>query len=144
MQKIFDLLNPLTLWHTSAKFRFLLIGAWNTLVGYAVFAGLYLLVGHWIGYLATAVGAHLLAVTQSFVAQRRLVFRSQGVWWKEYCRFHIAHLGSLLVGLALLSLLVELLHLQPLLAQALVTVLSVVLSYFLHQHFTFRKPVDEN
>lgn len=138
------MLNPITLWHESAKFRFLVIGGWNTLVGYAIFAGLYLLVGNWIGYLATAIVSHLLAVTQSFMAQRHLVFRSQGIWWTEYLRFHIAHLGSLLLGLTLLSLLVELFRIQPLLAQALVTGLSVILSYFVHQHFTFRKPVDEN
>lgn len=126
------------------QIRYLLVGTWNTLVGYILFAGLYLLIGASIGYLATAVLSHLLAVTQSFVTQRHLVFRSQGIWWAEYLRFHIAHLGSLLLGLTLLSLLVELFRIQPLLAQALVTGLSVILSYFVHQHFTFRKTVDEN
>lgn len=144
MLKLPALLNPVALWQNSGKFRYLLIGAWNTVAGYAIFAVLYLLVGAWIGYLATAALSHLFAVTQSFVAQRQLVFRSRGNWWAEYLRFHLAHLGSLALGLLLLPLLVELFDMPPLIAQALITATIVILSYFVHQRFTFRRKADEN
>lgn len=136
-------LSALTIWRSHAKFRYLLIGAWNTLAGYAIFAVLYLLVGTSIGYLFTAALSHLLAVTQSFVCHRQFVFQSRGKWVEEYWRFHIAHLGSLLLGLVLLPLLVELLGISPLIAQALLTIFFVIVSFFVHQHFTFRKSVDE-
>lgn len=144
MRKLFAHLNPYILWHESAKFRYLLIGLWNTLAGYAIFAGLYLLTGAWTGYMVTAALSHLLAVTQSFSTQRCLVFRSRGNWWAEYLRFHVAHLGSLMFGLGLLPVLVELFGLPPLLAQASITLLIVALSYFVHQRFTFRRAIDEN
>lgn len=144
MRKLLPFLDPIALWQENSKFRYLLIGAWNTLAGYAIFAGLYFLIGTSIGYLATAALSHVLAVTQSFAAQRNLVFRSQGNGWAEYVRFHIAHLGSLMLGLTLLPLQVELLGIAPLIAQALVTALIVILSYFVHQHFTFRTSSDEN
>jgi len=86
--------------------------------------------------------SHLLAVTQSFVTQRWIVFRSSGHWFGEYMRFHIAHLGSLAIGLTLLPLMVEGFNTPPLTAQAIVTALIVVASYFVHQHFTFRKAKD--
>lgn len=114
------------------------IGLWNTLAGYAIFAGLYQVIGPQIGYMLTALVSHALAVTQSFLTQRQLVFRSQAPWWTEYLRFNLAHLGSLLIGLALLPILVELIGLIPLIAQALSTLLIVVISYFVHQYFTFK------
>lgn len=130
------------LWQRSRHLRYLAIGAWNTLAGYAIFAGLYLALSSYLGYMIIAAISHLLAVTQSFATQRWIVFRSSGHWLGEYFRFHIAHLGSLALGLALLPLLVEGFHMTPLIAQAIVTALIVVVSYFVHQHFTFRKATD--
>lgn len=132
------IINPLSLWRDSQKFRYLAIGLWNTLAGYAIFAGLYLIIGPQIGYMFTALISHVLAVIQSFLTQRHLVFRSQGNCWAEYLRFNLAHLGSLLIGLVLLTILVELIGFTPLIAQAQSTLLIVVMSYFVHQHFTFR------
>ncbi len=126
-------------WRDNLKLRYLVIGAWNTLVGYGIFAGLYLAFSQATGYVTIAVVSHVLAVTHSFATQRWIVFRSSGnVSW-EFFRFHITHLASLAIGVLGLSLLVEIAHLAPLVAQALITVFVVFASYFLHQHFTFRK-----
>ena len=130
------------LWQRSRHLRYLAIGAWNTLAGYAIFAGLYLVLSPHLGYMIIAAISHLFAVTQSFIAQRWIVFRSTQHWPGEYLRFHIAHLGSLAVGLTLLPLMVEGFHMPPLTGQAIVTALIVVASYFVHQHFTFRKAKD--
>lgn len=129
-------------WHRHQQLRYLLTGAWNTAAGYAIFALLYLLLGSWLNYLVVAVVAHLAAVTQSFVTQRRLVFRSKGNWPAEYFRFHLAHLTTLGIGLGLLSILVEAFDMSPLTAQAIITAMIVLISYFVHQHFTFRRAKD--
>lgn len=126
------------LWH-NRKFRYLAIGAWNTLAGYAIFAGLYVLLSSFVGYLFVAGISHVFAVTQSFVTQRQIVFRSAGSWKGEYLRFHIAHLGSFGIGLGALALMVEIFNAPPLFAQGVITVLIVAFSYFMHQYFTFRK-----
>ncbi len=130
------------LWQRSRQLRYLAIGAWNTLAGYAIFAVLYLVFSPHIGYMIIAAISHLFAVTQSFVTQRWIVFRSSGNWLAEYLRFHIAHLGSLAIGLSALPIMVEVFKTSPLIAQAVVTALIVVASYFVHQHFTFRKAKD--
>ena len=130
------------LWQRSRHLRYLAIGAWNTLAGYAIFAGLYLAFAQQLNYMFIAAISHLFAVTQSFVTQRWIVFRSSSHWLGEYFRFNITHLGSLAIGLTLLPLMVEVFNTPPLIAQAIVTALIVVASYFAHQHFTFRKAKD--
>lgn len=134
--------KPRQLWRNHQKIRYLTIGAWNTAAGFGIFALLYLALGQHFGYLIVAILSHLLAVTQSFVTQRRFVFRSTGNLQAEYIRFHLTHLGSLAIGLGMLSLMVEVFHLSPLIAQGIITVLVVIFSYFVHQHFTFRKAKD--
>lgn len=130
------------LWHANRKLRYLLIGAWNTLAGYGIFAVLYQIMGQDIGYMGVAVLCHVLAVTQSFATQRHIVFRSTGSGWAKYFRFHIAHLGSLAAGLGALPILVEFFNVRPLIAQGAITATLVVASYFVHQHFTFRESHD--
>lgn len=130
------------LWHRHQHLRYLLTGAWNTAAGYAIFALLYYLLAARVNYMLIAVAAHIIAVTQSFVTQRLLVFRSRKNWLGEYGRFHVAHLFTLGLGLVLLSALVEAFEISPLLAQAIVTAAIVMISYFVHQHFTFRAAKD--
>ena len=119
-------------------FRFLVIGGWNTLFGYGIFAALYLCFDEHANYLLIAVISHILAVTQSFISQRFLVFCAKGVLLTEYIRFHIANIGILCIGLIALSLGIEILRLSPLVAQALVIACTVLVSFFLHRFFTFR------
>ena len=127
------------LWRDNRQLRYLVVGAWNTAAGYCIFALLYLAVGKSVDYMVIAVVSHILAVTQSFVMQRRVVFRSQANAWAEYLRFHVAHQGSLGLGLILLPIFVEVAGLSPLFAQAIATAIVVIASYFVHRHFTFRK-----
>lgn len=125
-------------WQANQQLRYLLIGAWNTAAGYFIFALLYLLLTHLINYIAIALIAHVIAVTQSFITQRIFVFKSRGNGLAEYCRFHVAHLLTLGLGIALLSAIVEIFGISPLIAQAIITAIVVIFSYFIHRHFTFR------
>jgi len=124
------------------KLRYLAIGAWNTLAGYLIFVGLYFLLSPPTSYMIVAIFSHILAVTHSFLTQRWIVFRSSASWKAEYLRFHIAHIGSLTIGLCLLPLLIEIFFIPPPIAQGAITALIVVASYFVHQHFTFRESHD--
>jgi putative flippase GtrA len=127
-------------WHRSEKLRFLVVGGWNTVFGYAVFVLLYWLAGGWLHYAIIATMAHFLAVTQSFIGQRTLVFPSAtDPWSHQFLRFHVASLAALGINLGLLSLLVEVLHLYVPAAQALAMLLSIAVSYLLHKHYSFRE-----
>jgi putative flippase GtrA len=133
---------PRRLWQDSRKLRFLIVGGWNTLFGYLSFYVLYLVAADRLHYLIIAVIAHFVAVTQSYVTQRRLVFRSDAPVPGEFLRFNASLIGTLLFGLLAMYLLVEAATLSPLVAQAIVILTSAVLSYVLHSRVSFRPSSD--
>ena len=140
--KILSLAAPRRLWQDSRKLRFLVVGGWNTLFGYLSFYVLYLLAADRLHYLIIANLAHFVAVTQSYVMQRRLVFRSDAPIASEFLRFNASHVGTLLFGLLAMALLVEAAGMSPLIAQAIVILMSVVLSYLLHSRLSFGPSPD--
>ncbi|MBL0075841.1 MAG: GtrA family protein [Rhodocyclaceae bacterium] len=124
-------------WDSNQVLRFLLIGGWNTLFGYLCFFVIYQLAGSFLHYLLVSILAHCVAVSQSYVTQRYIVFRSNATMGAEFLRFNGSHLGVLLLGLLAMFVLVEVIELSPLWAQALVTAGSVFLSYGLHSRVSF-------
>jgi putative flippase GtrA len=127
------------LWNNSQKLRFLILGAWNTLFGYAAFAVGYLLLNRWLQYIVIAVLAHGVAVTQAFLVHKFLVFRSPGPWPAEFARFNLTHLSTFAAGLAGLVILVDAFELHPLAAQAIVLAATVVVGYIAHARFSFNR-----
>lgn len=121
--------------------RFLAVGAYNTLFGYAAFAVFYLWLHETMHYLVIAVIAHVIAVVNAFFAHRILVFRVRGHLLADFVRFNITTLASTAIGLAGLAVLVDLGGIHPLIAQAIVLAVTVVLTYVVHKLYTFaRRP----
>ena len=125
-------------WRLPQKYRFLLAGGYNTVFGYLVFSGLYLLVGQQVHYLIVAVLAHGIAVISAFIVHRVLVFRSSEPWLGSFLRFNASQLATLGFGIIGLYALITYGRLRPLVAQAIVTTASVLLTYLLHSRFSFR------
>lgn len=122
-------------------FRFVLVGAWNTLFGYCAFAAFYLLTRRLqIHYLWAVLPAHVLAVLNAFLCQRWIVFGTHGPFLPTLLRFSLVYWVFFGVNLALLPVLVQILHLHPLVAQGLLVAANALLSYLAHQRFTFRDP----
>lgn len=128
------------LWRNNRKLRFLVVGAWNTAFGYALFLALYWLVGDRLHYIAIGLVSHLAAVTQSFATQRLMVFSAAAGWLPQYLRFHVASLASLGINLGLMTLLIEAFGVHVLAAQAVATAVTVIATYLLHKHYSFREP----
>jgi len=126
------------IWRTSEKFRFLAVGAFNTLFGYLTFVVLYMTFGQRINYLALLVVAHFIAVTNAFVGHRNVTFGAEGPIWQQFVRFNVSYLGVLALGLLATPVAVERFGMHPVVATALVTAITVVTSYFLHRGFSFR------
>lgn len=124
---------------SSSQSRFLVAGVWNTAFGYLTFAALYLFFSQSLHYLIIAVVAQAVAVTQAFVLHRRFVFGSAGNWKAEFLRYNLSVTGIFLFGLVGLSVCIEQFGFNPLLAQAAVTGVCVVVSYLLHRDYSFRK-----
>jgi len=119
--------------------RYLLVGAWNTVFGFALFAALQLLFGDHVHYLILLCIAMVFAILNAYIGYRLFVFKVQGRWLRDLGRFSIVYIGSLAANIAILPLLVEVVGLPVLLAQAAVVGGSVVLSFFAHRSFSFRR-----
>ncbi|QWP78549.1 GtrA family protein [Lysobacter sp. K5869] len=127
------------LWH-SEKQRFLIVGAWNTLFGYAAFVAVHLLSGGTWHPTATVVAAYCIALPQSFLTQRLLVFRrADGDWRGQFLRFLGGNSAIFVANLILLPLFVTATRIGPLLGQALFVAGSTVASYLVHKHYSFRR-----
>jgi len=120
------------------RVAFLSIGAVNTGVGFLCFAGFLALLGQQ-RYMATLVCAHIVSVLIAFVLYRYVVFRVRGHLLRDLWRFETVYLVALAVNLVLLPLLVQLVHLPVLLAQALILVVTALISWVGHKHFSFRR-----
>ncbi len=126
------------LWKNSQRLRFVVVGVWNTLFGYAVYALLLHLFADRIHYLVLLCIAHFLAVANAFCWHRSVTFQSSAHWPWQFVRFNVSYLGALAFSVVVLPLLVTRLRISPLVGGAQVMVLSVTLSYIVHKRFSFK------
>ena len=123
------------------RVAFLIVGGINTVVGFACFAGFLLILGK-AHYLVALVCAHVVAVLIAFVLYRFAVFKVRGHVLADLWRFETVYLSALAVNLVVLPVLVELAHLPILLAQALIVLVTSLMSWVGHKHFSFRRSGD--
>jgi putative flippase GtrA len=123
--------------------RYVAIGAVNTAFGYGLFAALDLTLGDTVPYLALLLVAHIVSVLEAFVLHKLLVFRVRGRWLRDLARFWSVYLVALGVNLVTLPLLVELVGLPVLLAQAVIMATLTGATFLAHRHYTFRRPGSE-
>ena len=123
------------------RVAFLIVGGINTVVGFLCFAGFLALFGQ-RRYLLALVCAHVVAVLIAFVLYRFVVFRVRGHVLADLWRFETVYLSALAVNFVLLPVLVEFAHLPALLAQALIVLVTSVMSWMGHKHYSFRRPAS--
>ncbi len=116
---------------------YLLVGAWNTVFGYGVWALLQFLLGGQLHYLIVVLIAWPIAVLNAYLGYRFIVFRSRGPIIRELPRFAVVYVATLLVNLALLPLALAILPFNIYVIQAVFTAIVVVLSYLSHKFFSF-------
>lgn len=119
--------------------RYLLVGGFNTVFGYGLFALLLYLADNRVHYLLILVAATIVAVIVAFVGYRYIVFRVRGNILGDFARFSVVYAVALAVNAVALPLLVEGLGVAVLLAQAFVVMGTVVASFFAHRSFSFRR-----
>jgi len=121
------------------RVAFLLVGGINTVVGFAWFIGFQLLLQDWLGYMVVLLCAHVASVLCAFVLYRRFVFRVRGHVIRDLGRFEVVNLAALGINAALLPLLVEVFGLQVLVSQFLIVGVTMLVSFFGHRGFSFRR-----
>jgi putative flippase GtrA len=136
-------------WIPSKQFlRYLIVGAWNTLFGYGLFAFLTYLLSDLIpaSYLVASLLGNLIALTVSFLGYKRWVFQTQGHFLREWLRALGVYSSAIVLNLVLLPPTVYGIIrftgdpiAAPYLAGALLLGLSVTISFLGHKHFTFKR-----
>lgn len=133
------------------RFRFLAVGGVNTVVGYVIYAILaeVFLADVPFGYLIALVVSYAISITMAFVLYRRFVFVVKGNVLVDFVRFVGVYAVSIAANIVALPMLVELAGLNPLVAQAIVLVVTTIVSFVGHKYFSFRRhgatlsPADE-
>ena len=122
---------------------YLVVGGWNTLFGYGVFALLYHLLHDLAGMpkisgsLTALVVASIIGIANNYVLYRTVVFRSHGAVRHELPRFLVVYLVALAVNLVALPLALHELSFNVYAMQAVYTVAVVVASYLANKYFSF-------
>lgn len=127
------------------KIKFLIVGLWNTVFGYAVFVGLDILFTplfktRYEAYMLAAVLSNILAIINAYIFHKFVTFRSpiRGIAIiTEFLRFFSMYLFSFSLGLVLLPVFVELFHLDPKISAALIIPITIIISYIGHSRFSF-------
>lgn len=126
------------------RIAFLLVGGTNTAIGTAWFIFFQWLIEASAGYMAVLLCAHVASVLCAFVLYRTFVFRVHGHVFRDLARFEVVNLTSLGVNALLLPLLVELLHWPVLFSQLVITGLTMLVSFFGHRGFSFRRTAADH
>ena len=119
--------------------RYLIVGGWNTLFGWAVFVALQLGVGATIGYMAVLVIAQIISIVNAYLCYRWLVFRVQGSWWLDFFRFSTVYWIVFGINVVALPVLVSVIGMNVIVAQTLFLIVTVIASYIAHNRFSFRR-----
>lgn len=115
------------------KLRFLLVGGFNTLSSYLLFA-MFVSV---LSYAAALVITYVLAINLSILTMRHYVFRAKTNFLKQYYKSGTTYILMLVFNYLFLWICIDILSIHPLISQALFTLISTILLYYIHKNFNF-------
>lgn len=119
------------------RIRYLMVGAGTNLLYFALFwLGWQLLEGT-VPYLVVTAGANLGTAVLVYPAYRGFVFGSTTTWLKGFWKFYTVFVIGLVASLVGMPLLIEVLGVPVVVAQAIVIAVVPVVSYLLHRFWTF-------
>lgn len=116
---------------------YVVVGGWNTIFGYGIWAILQYLLGDHLHYLVVVLLAWPIAVLNAYIGYRYVVFRSRGPILRELPRFSVVYFLTLIVNLALLPVALNVLPFNIYVVQALLLVVVVVSSFLAHKYYSF-------
>jgi len=127
--------------------RYLLVGGFNTVSGYGLFALFnWFFAGVSYGYMYASFLASLIAITVAFLGYKWFVFRTRGNYLAEWLRCVGVYGTTALLGLLGLPILVPILRVRmahperaSYLAGAIMTLFTVIFSFFAHRNISFRE-----
>lgn len=121
------------------RVRFLVVGGVNTVLAFALFVFFYWTLGGVLGHLGSLALAYLIATLSAFVLHRRFTFRVSGPFLLDFVRFESIYVVMFVINSLGLVLLVDVARWEAIIAQAVLVVVTTVISYVGHKLFSFRR-----
>jgi putative flippase GtrA len=131
--------------------RYLLVGVWNTVVGFSIYALItyYLTKTHLpAAYMYSVAPSCFINITMAFFLYKWFVFRTKGNYWREYRRTMAVYWSLFIPAMLILPVLVNLLrwlfHMgaaAPYVANALLTVVGVIYNFLGYKKYSFKQIV---
>jgi len=120
------------------KIRYVITGTWNTLFSYLAFVLIYLLAKPYgLHITIILIFSQIFGLTNAYITYKLFVFKTKGNYVKEYLRFYLVYGFSFVVNLILIHLFVDVMQFNPIISQAVIACIVVVLSYIGHNNFSF-------
>jgi len=123
----------------SNKLRYLVAGGINTIFGYIVGLSLYTFFIDRFHIIIIGILANIIAISFAFISYKLFVFRTKGNWLHEYFKCYFVYGGAAIISIFLIWLLVNYFGFQFWIAQIMITVGVIIISYFAHRNFTFKR-----
>ncbi|WP_246111546.1 GtrA family protein [Weissella muntiaci] len=137
INKIF---NGISVLLDSEKFRFLLVGGFNTAFGFAIYALFtWLLRGLEFGYMLALIISQVASLFVAFDLHKKFTFKTQGHVVKDFIRFTMVNAVNYAFNLLLLPILVHGFKFNALVAQLSILIFTTVVSFIGHKYFSFRR-----
>jgi len=92
-------------------------------------------------YLISSIISYFMAVVLNFTLQKFWVFenKNEGVLSNQMFWYGLISIGYLLANTCLMYLFVDILHIQYLVSQTVITLILSLLNYFINRNFIFRQ-----
>ena len=120
--------------------KFCGVGILNTIVGYGAF---FLLVNY-LYYLVALLLAHIIGVIHSFLWNKYWIFKTKKFNLWEFVKFNLIYAVVFMVNALALFVCVDIIRVDPKLAQLFLLPLITVVSFFGQKLWTFKGNVKEN
>lgn len=119
------------------KLMYLIVGSWNTLFGYGLFAGLYGLLRNTFDYTVVLMISYIISIANNYLAYKFIVFKTRGNYFSEGLRFGLVYGAVYVINVGLLRLSAHLITINLLVMQAVFTVFVIIISYVGNKYFAF-------
>jgi putative flippase GtrA len=114
--------------------KFCCVGVLNTIVGYGAF---FILVNY-LYYLVALLIAHIIGVIHSFLWNKYWIFKTKKINLEEFIKFNAIYVIVFMVNAGALFACVDIISIDPKLAQLILLPIITVISFFGQKLWTFK------
>ena len=128
--------------YASKPVRFIVAGSYNTAFAYVLLAVLYYFFSNKVHYIFILVFSTIVNITNAYIIHKLFVFKTKGNYLKEYLRYYVVYSVPIGLGFIFFPFCIEILKMNFYIAQALITFITVIISYHGHKHVSFKVRSD--